>query len=149
MMFTGKTQSESWVCRVPDGPFRKHFKYLKHKDVVQKIETKFLEGALGHSWEDSGHGVDPVLRVLLHHARHLHFHKTSCFYTLIFRAGLACQYNCLNLDAIGAELSSQENIHEVDVAKDVEEVDGLRDEHLERPDVVAAQVVREVAGEHL
>ena len=82
MMFTGKTQSESWVCRVPDGPFRKHFKYLKHKDVVQKRETEFLEGALGHSWEDSRHGVDPVLRVLLHHARHLHFHKTSCFPSL-------------------------------------------------------------------
>ena len=54
-----------------------------------------------------------------------------------------------DLDAIGTELPSKENIHEVDVAKDVEEVDGLRDEHLERPDVVAAQVVREVAGKHL
>ena len=64
-------------------------------------------------------------------------------------AGLVCQYNCLNLDAVGTELPSQENIHEVDVAKDVEEVDGLRDEHLERPDVVAAQGVREVAGKHL
>ena len=54
-----------------------------------------------------------------------------------------------DLDAIGTELPSKENIHEVDVAKDVEEVDGLGDEHLERPDIVAAQVFHEIAGKHL
>jgi len=84
--------------------------------------TKFLEGALGHSWEYSSHGVNPVFGILLHHAS--------------------------NLDAIGTELPSKEDIHEVDVAKDVEEVDGLGDEHLERPDVVAAQVLHKVTGEH-
>ena len=58
-------------------------------------------------------------------------------------------FNSKNLNAISSELSSQEDVHEVDVAEDVEEVDGLGDQHLERPDVVAAQVFHEVACKHL
>ena len=58
-------------------------------------------------------------------------------------------FNFKNLNAISSELSSQEDVHEVDVAEDVEEVDGLGDQHLERPDVVAAQVFHEVACKHL
>ena len=104
-----------------------------------EIQTKFLEGALGHSWEYPCHGINPVFRILLHHA---------C--NLIYRKDDATTLNTsTNLDAIGAELPSQENIHEVDVAKDVEEVDGLGDEHLEGPDVVAAEVLYKVASKHL
>ena len=42
-----------------------------------EFQTEFLEGALCHPWEDPGHGVDPVLRVLLHHAGHLRESKYS------------------------------------------------------------------------
>ena len=74
MMFTGKTQSESWVCKVPDGPFGKQLEYLYHENGDKnkdRILTKFLEGALGNSWEDSSHGVNPVFGILLHHAGNL------------------------------------------------------------------------------
>ena len=104
-----------------------------------EIQTKFLEGALGHSWEYPCHGINPVFRILLHHA---------C--NLIYRKDDATTLNTsTNLDAIGAELPSKEYIHEVDVAKDIEEVDGLCDEHLEGPDVVATQVFYKVASKHL
>ena len=33
--------------------------------------TELLEGALGDPGEDAGHGVEAILGVLLHHARHL------------------------------------------------------------------------------
>ena len=55
--------------------FGKQIQYLNHEDKdirdKDKVQTKFLEVALGHSWEHSSHGVDPVFGVLLHHARHL------------------------------------------------------------------------------
>ena len=76
MMFTGKTQRESWVCSVPDGPFSRNIQYLNHADKAEykykdKVQTKFLESALGHSWEDSSHGVNPVFGILLHHTGNL------------------------------------------------------------------------------
>ena len=55
--------------------FGKQIQYFNHEDKdirdKDKVQTKFLEGALGHSWEDSSHGVNPVFRVLLHHACNL------------------------------------------------------------------------------
>ena len=55
--------------------FGKQIQYFNHEDKdirdKDKVQTKFLEGALGHSWEDSSHGVDPVLGGLLHHTHHL------------------------------------------------------------------------------
>ena len=55
--------------------FGKQIQYLNHedKDIRDKdgVKTKFLEGALGHSREDSSHGVNPVFGILLHHTGNL------------------------------------------------------------------------------
>ena len=72
-------QYTQWVMGLecPRGTFfqQQRLKILKINDL--EFQTEFLEGALCHPWEDPGHGVDPVLRVLLHHAGHLRESKYS------------------------------------------------------------------------
>ena len=53
------------------------------------------------------------------------------------------------LDTIRPELPSKEDVHQVNVAEDVEEIETLREDKLDRPDVVAVEVVYQVLGQHL
>ena len=147
MIFTGSTHNESWVWSVPEGPFfnNKDWKFWKY--IIWNFRPNFLKV----------HFV--TLGKTLAMGSTLSSGSSCIMLATCVRANIVPKkqswakehpsFNSKNLNAISSELSSQEDVHEVDVAEDVEEVDGLGDQHLERPDVVAAQVFHEVACKHL
>lgn len=83
----------------------------KHTECIMGLDgprrTIFLVKAFGHSWENSGHWINPVLRIV--------FHETC------------------NLQSIATELAAKEGINEIYVANDIDESQEFTDEHLESP----------------
>ena len=74
-----------------------------------------------HPWEDPGHGINPVLRVVFNIVDHL--------------------------EAVGAELPAEEQVDEVDVGQDVDEGEQLAQDHLCCPDVVGVDTFHHVLRE--
>lgn len=81
-----------------------------------------MEGAFGDLWEDTRHWVATHLWLQFGESQHV--------------------------TAVRWEFAIQEVIHEIDLADDVDEVQGFADEKPERVEIVSAQVLLEIADEN-
>ena len=94
----------------------------KHAERVVGLDgstgSVLLVQTFCHPREDSGHGVNPVLRVVFNIIDHL--------------------------QAVRAELPAEEQVNEVDVGQDVDEGEQLAEDHLCGPEIVSVDALDHV-----